>query len=133
MPSFNSIISDLKHSLLHHPYEDGHIAPAASIVSQLLEDHEIEFLKYLMVTLPKDPDISFIADTLRCVGHLAPPEWSDILFQKALSHPSIVIRDATVQMLELNNRISILKTHKETVNWLKSYIEEVIKESESSN
>jgi hypothetical protein len=127
MSDFNGLLLDFRQSLKNYSFENGMISPAGLIVKQLVDKYEIEFLKYLMILLSQEKDIQLIADTINCISHVVDPSWSKILLQKAISHPSVIIRDAVVQSIDDQDDIEILRNHKEEVPWLKSYIESIIR------
>lgn len=76
---------------------------------------------------------SFAAETLRCLGRLTAPgtaDWRLALVRDALGSPDIEIRDAALQAVEGWEDaalVPVLKSHRESEEWLRDYLHEVLR------
>lgn len=75
---------------------------------------------------------SFAAETLRCLGRITAPgtaDWRLALVRDALGSPDIEIRDAALQAVEGWEDaalVPVLKSHRESEEWLRDYLCEVL-------
>lgn len=75
---------------------------------------------------------SFAAETLRCLGRITAPgtaDWRLALVRDALGSPDIEIRDAALQAVEGWEDaalVPVLKSHRESEEWLRDYLREVL-------
>lgn len=132
MSGFNNLIIQIKSCLITQDRENGYAHPVEPVLKKLIENYEIDFIKYMMLSITDEQDFIFLADLLMCLGYFSNLDWVDMIYQKSLSHSCVTVRDAAVQMLEAHNRIDIIKKYNnEEVPWLKSYIESIIRHSEN--
>jgi len=123
-------------SIDQEPVEDGYEHPAEQILERALAEHPGDMIRWLQFLVSDEKNSSMVASVLKCVGRLnegSCPQWGYDLARKALEHRDVEVRDAGAQMLELcetSEAASMLRSHEETVPWLRDYIRRVITEIE---
>lgn len=116
------------------PFEDGASHPAEEILSAaLLADTGRLLLGPLRDYCVEVPTPLYAVETLFCLGHIESPgtaEWRVELIRRALRRDDIGIRDAALQAVERwEDRavVPVLRSHRESEEWLGEYLEEVIR------
>ena len=118
------------------PIEDGYDHPAEAIIKEALKSNKVKSLDTLR-TLALDPKrVGIASDLLRCLGRISEAGdefWRASLIGSALKSEQVQLRDAAIQTAELwggERLIAILSEHqeKERVDWLRDYLERVIRD-----
>ena len=129
-------------NLLHasfeaEPLEDGIDHPAEDIVSDAIrsaeDDRVFDWLNRVCLDLEYP---TFSASILRCLGrHVRPgtESWRTDLVRRALRMNDVEIRDAALQAAEFWGGVGIrnvleLKVRSEPLQWLRSYMQDVIED-----
>lgn len=119
------------------PVEAGYCHPAEAIREKAVTKQPLKVIQWFRELLTEDKNHSLVGDILTCFAHAVakkPPAWAHQIAENALRHPSVAVRDAAAQALELwgtSVALRILRKHDEEVRWLRKYIEEVIELLES--
>lgn len=121
-------------SFRDEPFEDGLSHPSEEILSAALEaDTGNILLEPLRDYCLDAPTPSFAVETLRCLGRLESPgtsEWRVGLVRGALRRQDLAIRDAALQAVERwedREIVPVLRSHRESEDWLREYLEEVVR------
>lgn len=116
------------------PFEEGVSHPAEEILRAVLNaDTTNVLLESLRDYCLNAPTRSFAVETLFCLGRLESPgtsEWRVRLVRGALRRNDIGIRDAALQAVESweeRAAAHVLRSHRESEEWLREYLEEVIR------
>lgn len=116
------------------PFEEGASHPADEILSAaLLADTGNLLLGPLHDYCVGVPTPSYAVETLFCLARIESPgtsEWRVALVRGALRRKDIGIRDAALQAVERweeRSVVPVLRSHRESEEWLREYLEEVIR------
>ena len=132
-------MNNIIQSLNRYPVEDGMEHPVENEISKVLEEEPHEFYAWMRDIL--DQEIHHpTADILKCLGRVIEGKSDKCqiiahdLGRRGLEHPDAGVRDSSIQLLEdlgTQTALETLERHDEKTEWLKTYLEKVIKDWEA--
>ena len=125
-------------SLMDNPIEDGYNHPAENLMYKALTSDNESFLAWIEHIIKDSKDKSFVASIVKCFGRAIEEnallcEYQPVIdiLKLALQDLDPEVREAAVDaidMCETKQAIDLLRNHEEKELWLKSYINEIIKD-----
>ena len=127
------LAAELRASFEDLPVEDGVVHPAERIIAQALaQAGDKRATRWLKDFCADASNPSFAASVLRCLARVpctASKSWRVGLVHDGLANDSVEVRDAAIHVAETwgdSELLEVLKTHSETVPWLRQYLHDVI-------
>ena len=120
-------------TLIDEPIEDGITHPSEHVLEKALRIDPSECRKELSrILVEYQTRPSMTASIVRCIGRMEYDQvgqWGIRVAEDALGHKDIEVRDAAVRTLENwggREAIGILRSHKDSVDWMNDYVSQVI-------
>jgi hypothetical protein len=111
---------------LSTPLRDGYSHPAAVLLEDYIMRHPNAAGDISSMLQSNAERSLFVSDTIRLLAHFLPftPEWRAQIVAMGLASPSVSVRDAAIQAVEIWDEpllIGILQRHREPEPWLATY------------
>ena len=116
------------------PVEDGINHAAEHVLDEMLRSQDQQPILELLGKIAVDDGRPYLASSiLRCLGRRRPGTayWRAEIVREALTSDDLEIRDAAVQAAESWGGLEIrraLQDHKESISWLRAYVDEVVED-----
>lgn len=119
------------------PVQDGFSHPAEAVLRDAFDRDPAAAARDVCAIVENPANPARAADTLRCLGRVhsaGSPTWRAALIQDALASTDLEVRDAAIAAVEVwedARLLSGLRSHHEPVDWLRRYLDAVIRDLES--